>query len=191
MLVRRRLSLGDQGAGAARILRHEQFTDAQAAVDLLERAQEQVQAMLDDAQARCQYVLDQAAGEFWDQAGAFLEGLDARYRDTQASVIEASSQLLNLALERLFDEASPGERARVMVKHLAASQSIATGATLSCHPELFDEVQAWVAGSRFAALWQLREDGLMPLTALRLSSETGEFDLDWAGLQRCLLAKGR
>ncbi|MGB3126394.1 MAG: HrpE/YscL family type III secretion apparatus protein, partial [Pseudomonas sp.] len=97
---------------------------------------------------------------------------------------------LNQAIERVFGDCFLGERAQALVSHLAASQSHATGATLSCHPQLFAQLHAWVASSRFAALWQLREDNAMPIDALRLSSEAGEFDLDWASLQRCMLAPG-
>lgn len=189
MLVRRRLSLGDQDAVCTTIVRHEQFADAQAAVDLLRRAQEQAEALLLTAQVQRQACLDQATAEFWEQAGDFLQTLEVQSRANQHAVIEAAGQLLNVVIERLFDEASMGERARALLSHLAASQPSASAATLSCHPQLFSEVQAWLASSRYSALWQLREDSQMPALALRLSCENGEFDLDWAGLQRSLLAQ--
>ncbi|MDL2186479.1 type III secretion system stator protein SctL [Pseudomonas sp. ChxA] len=190
MLVRRTLSLGDQHAAPVGIVRHEQFRDSQAAVDLLAQAREQAEALLLEAQQQRQQVIDQASAQFWEDAGAFLQGIETQAQAAHNHVVQAARQLLNQAIERLFGECTLGERAQALITHLAAGQSHATGATLSCHPQVFAQVQAWVASSRFAALWQLREDGAMPIDALRLSNDAGEFDLDWASLQRCMLAPG-
>ncbi|KAF1006978.1 MAG: hypothetical protein GAK32_02376 [Pseudomonas fluorescens] len=190
MLVRKTLSLGDQHAAPVGIVRHEQFSDARVAVDLLARAQEQAQALLLEAEAQRQQVLEQATAQFWEEAGTFLQGVETQAQAAHDNVVHAARQLLNQVIDRLFGECSMGERAQALVSHLAASQSHVTGATLRCHPQLFADVQAWVASSRFATLWQLREDALMPMDALRLSNDAGEFDLDWASLHRCILAPG-
>lgn len=190
MLVRRTLSLGDQRAAPVGIVRHEQFSDSRAAVELLARAREQADALLLEAQQQRQQVLDQATAQFWEEAGTFLHGIESQAQAAHDDVVQAARQLLNQAIDRLFGECSLGERAQALITHLAAGQSHATGATLSCHPQVFAQVQAWVASSRFAAVWQLREDGAMPIDALRLSNDAGEFDLDWASLQRCMLAPG-
>jgi len=190
MLVRRRLSLGAEALLREPILRHEDLADAQRASDLLLAAQTEAEALIAEAQGQCQRSLDQAAGEFWEQANHFLQTLEDQRLALQRSAVESAEALLTQALTQLFDDTSVAERGRALINHLAASQSYACTATLTCPPELFADVQAWVAGSRFAALWQLREDISMPAQTLRLSSDAGEFDLDWPGLVRCLLGQG-
>ncbi|RON40058.1 type III secretion system stator protein SctL [Pseudomonas brassicacearum] len=190
MWIRRRLSLGAEALLREPILRREDLADAQRASDLLLVAQAQAEALIADAQGQCQRSLDQATGEFWAQANHFLQSLEDQRQTLQRSAVESAEAMLTLALTQLFDDTSVAERGRALINHLAASQSYACTATLSCPPELFADVQAWIAGSRFAALWQLREDTSMPPQALRLSSDAGEFDLDWSGLVRCLLGQG-
>jgi len=190
MLVRRTLSLGDPHANPAGIVRHEHVRDSQAAVDLLARARGQAEALLLEAGHQRQQVIDQASAQFWEEAGAFLHSLETQAQAAHDNVVQAARQLLNQAIDRLFGECTLSERAQALITHLAAGQSHATRAALSCHPQVFAQVQAWVASSRFAALWQLREDDAMPIDALRLSTDAGEFDLDWASLQRCMLAPG-
>ncbi len=190
MLVRRTLSVGGQGPQGQQIVRLEQFRDSQAAVDVLSRAREQAEALLVEAQVLRQQVLDDATAQFWEQAVGFLQGLEGERQALHDAVVEASRQLLNRAIERLFEESPPGERARVLLTHLAASQAVATVATLNCHPQLGPQVQAWLAASRYASVWQVRENSSMALDALRLSCDNGEFELDWAGLQCCLSVPG-
>ena len=190
MLVRRTLSVGGQGPQGQQIVRLEQFRDSQAAVDVLSQAREQADVLLAEAHAKRQQVLDDAMAQFWEQAGGFLLGLELERQVLHNAVVEASRQLLNRALERLFEESPPSERARVLLAHLATCQTVAAVATLNCHPHLCAEVQAWLAASRYGAVWQLREDSSMPVDALRLSCDNGEFELDWAGLQRCLSVPG-
>jgi type III secretion protein L len=189
-LVRRRLSLGAEALLREPILRREDLADAQRASDVLRAAQTEAEALIAEAQTQCQRALDQAAGEFWEQANHFLQTLEDQRQALQRLAVESAEAMLTLALTPLFDGTDVAERGRGLINHLAASQSDPCTATLRCPPELFADVQAWVADSRFAALWQVREDSSMPAQTLRLSSDAGEFDLDWPGLVRCLLGQG-
>lgn len=186
MLISRRLSLGEPAVVGVRIVRHAQLTDSVAAQDLLSRAQAQADSLLLNAQAQRQQILDVALTEFWEEAGAFLQTLRAEYQALQDDVIAASRRVVNQVIEQVFDDCATPDRARALVSHLAASQRYASAASLNCHPELFNDVQAWIMGSRFALVWQLREDSSLPVSALRLTSGSGDFELDWASLQRCV-----
>lgn len=190
MLVRRRLSLGTEALLREPILRREDLADAQRARDLLLGAHAEAEALIAEAQGQCQRSLDQATGQFWEQANAFLQTVEDQRQALQRAAVESAEALLTLTLTRLFDDASVIERGQALIKHLATSQSEACTATLSCPPALFADVQTWLAAGRFAELWQLREDASMPPQTLRLSSDVGEFDLDWAGLVRCVLGQG-
>ncbi|WP_434698146.1 type III secretion system stator protein SctL [Pseudomonas sp. D1-1] len=171
------------------IVRQERFADYRTAIDVLSQARADADALVLQAENLRQEYLDQALAEFWGQASCFLQALEAERQQCRNSVIDVCRELLNIVIDRLFDEFQPQERARILLEHLAASRAYPTGsATLRCHPELFSEVQAWLAADNASALWQLREDITMPLQSIRLSTDAGEYDVDWIGLQRSFRA---
>ena len=77
MLIRRNLSLGDPELGSTLIVRHEQFADYRAAVDVISRARVEADALLLEAENLRQDYLDRALAQFWDQASSLLEALEA------------------------------------------------------------------------------------------------------------------
>ncbi|WLG20907.1 type III secretion system stator protein SctL [Pseudomonas sp. FP1154] len=185
MLIRRNLSLGDREVKRELVVRREQFADYRTAVDVMSRARAEADAILLEAGRRQQEYLDRALAEFWGQASFFLEALEAERQQCRNSVIEVCRELLNVIIGRLFDECPPEARARILLEHLAASQAYpAVSATLKCHPERYGEVQAWLAANNASVLWQLRDDITMPIQSIRLSTDTGEYDIDWTGLRR-------
>nr|WP_256254810.1 type III secretion system stator protein SctL [Pseudomonas agarici] len=186
----RRLSLGVSPLPQSPIVRLEQLAQAQEATDVLAAAREEAERLLANAHEQCQRYLDQALGQFWEQANGFLQALDNERAVLHQEAVASAESVLAAAMTQLFSEVGPVERARALVGHLASSQRQAVSAVLSCSPELFDEVQGWLASSRFAALWQLREDAFLGPQALCLSSDTGTFELDWEGLVRCLSGRG-
>lgn len=189
MLIRRNLSLGDPELGSTLIVRHEQFADYRAAVDVISRARVEADALLLEAENLRQDYLDRALAQFWDQASSLLEALEAERQQCRSNVVEVCRDLLNVVIDRLFDECPPRERIRILLEHLAASQANAAGsATLKCHPELSDEVQAWLEANNNSRLWQLREDITMPVQSIRLSADAGEYEVDWISLQRSFQA---
>ncbi|NWE73696.1 type III secretion system stator protein SctL [Pseudomonas gingeri] len=190
VLSLRRLSLGASALPHSPIVRLEQLAQAQEATDVLAAARAEAERLLADAREQCQRYLDQALGQFWEQANGFLQALDSEREALHQEVLVSAESVLVAAMTRLFGETGPAERVRALVGHLAGSQRQAVSAVLSCSPGLFDEVQAWLASSRFAQLWQLREDAFLGPQALRLSSDTGTFELDWEGLVRCLSLRG-
>ncbi|AHL34306.1 hypothetical protein CD58_15925 [Pseudomonas brassicacearum] len=185
MLIRRNLSLGDRETGGELVVRHEQFADYRTAVDVMSQARAEADALLLEAEKLRQDYLDRALAQFWDQASSLLEALEAERQQCRSRVVDVCRDLLNVVIGRLFDECQPAERARILLEHLAASQAYPMGsATLRCHPELLVEVQAWLEANSSSALWQLREDTTIPVQSIRLSTDAGEYDIDWTGLQR-------
>lgn len=185
MLVRRALSLGGAELEGRVIIRHEQFSNYRAAIDLMSQARAEADALMWQAEKERQAYLDQAMAEFWGKAGDFLEALEAERQRCRNDVIETCQELLNILVARLFEECTPKERTRILLEHLAATQVYPAGsATLSAHPTLVVEIQAWLKTSRYSALWHLREDNTLPVGAIRLSTDTGEYDVDWTCLQR-------
>ncbi|WP_092164928.1 HrpE/YscL family type III secretion apparatus protein [Pseudomonas sp. NFACC37-1] len=189
MLIRRSMSLGDLELGRELIVRHEQFADYRGAVDVMLQARADANALLQQAETLRQESLDRALAEFWAQACGFLEALEAERQQCREGVVEVCRELLNVVIGRLFDECPPKERIRILLDHLVATCAYPlSSATLKCHPELYVEVQAWLAANSSSALWQLREDSTMAVQSIRLSTETGEYAVEWDDLRRSLQA---
>lgn len=189
MLIRRSFSLGDHVLGSELIVRQERFAEYRAAADVLSQARVDADALLLQAENVRQEYLDQALAEFWGRASCLSQALEAERQQCKNSVIEVCRELLNVVIDRLFDECQPRERAKILLEQLTACAAYPTGtSTLKCHPELFSDVQAWLAVNSASAPWQLREDVAMPLDSIRLSTDAGEYDVDWTALKRSFQA---
>lgn len=189
MLIRRKLSLGDSELEQQLIVRHEQFADYRRAVDVMVQARAEAAALLQRSETVRQESLDEALAEFWIRANELLKALEAERQQCKANVIEVCRELLDVVIGRLFDGCPQREQITILLEHLANSQAYpSVSSTLKCHPELFDEVQTWLRSNSALTLWQLQADRTMPIQALRLSTNAGEYDVDWTGLRRTFLA---
>ncbi len=187
MLVKRSLSLGVSSL-AEPILKREHIEDARRAEDVLAQALAQAEQIQLHAQEQAHEQVSQAVAEFWEQAGAFLQGLEAERQNFQDEALAAAEQLLSTAMARLLDEAGLAERTRALLRSLAASQPLEVRATLQCHPDLLPAVTQWLADSRFASVWQVQANSRLADDVLTLSHATGAFDIQWAQLRAGLLA---
>ena len=187
MLAKRSLSLSSKTVLAEPILRHEDIADSLRAVDVLEDAHRQAERMLAELEAQARHQHAQALAEFWQTANGFLSSLAAEREALQRDAMASVEALLTEALSRLLDETTLAERVRALARNLSASQLNELPATLSCHPAMRPALEDWLAQSRFAEHWQLRNDPLLPEDSLRLSDANGAFDIDWPHLQRGLL----
>jgi type III secretion protein L len=186
MLARRALTLGTPVLEEP-ILRREHVEDVRRAHDVLANAQQQAQRILDEAEQEAHNQIEQAVSRFWSSASIFLQGLEEEREAFRREALGSVEQLFNEALSRLLDAASLPERTRALLLDLAASQAIASTATLSCHPDLAPTVEDWLAQSRFAQVWQVQCDSTMSLEILTLSHASGAFDVDWGILRAGLL----
>ncbi|MCD5993882.1 type III secretion system stator protein SctL [Pseudomonas sp. CDFA 602] len=187
MLAKRSIALSAATLLPEPILRREEIADSLLAQNILADAQAQVSQMLARQQEEGDRLREQALAEFWTSANVFLIELKAQRESLQRQAMEAVEQLLTESLKHLLDETSLAERARALVKNLAASQLNESVATLSVHPDIADTVAEWLAQSRFAEYWQLKRDALIATESLRLSDANGAFDVDWATLRNGLM----
>ncbi|MBD1554537.1 type III secretion system stator protein SctL [Pseudomonas typographi] len=187
MLTKRTLSLGTPVI-AEPILRHEDIANSQRAQEVLAHARDQAERIRAEATLEARQQIDQAVGQFWAGANAFLQGFDEERAAFRGEALASVEQLLNVALSRLLDDTDLAERTRALLRDLAASQPVDSAATLSCHPDLAPTVGEWLSHSRFATLWRLEGNSAMPTNALKLSHATGAFDVDWNRLREGLLA---
>lgn len=187
MLAKRTIALTDAAVLPEPILRREAIADSLLAREILVDAQQQVQQILVRQQEEGERLHQQALARFWETANAFLQGLEAQREALQQQAMDAVEALLSDALRHLLDETSLAERARALVKNLAASQPNEAVATLSAHPDMVEPLAEWLAQSRYAGHWQLKRDATMVPDSLRLSDANGAFEIDWADLHKGLL----
>lgn len=186
MLAKRTLTLGTPVLEEP-ILRREHLDDARRAHDVLVQARQQAQRMLDEAEQEARYQIEQAVGQFWAEANAFVQGLEEERETFRREALSSVEQLLNQALSRLLDTASLPERTRALLRDLAASQPIASVATLNCHPDLAPAVDEWLAQSRFAQVWEVQCNSTLSAETVTLSHASGAFEVDWNRLRAGLL----
>lgn len=186
MLARRSLSLGLPVLEEP-IVRREHLAEARQAQDVLALAEQQADQIRAQAHEDAQVHIEQAVGEFWAGANAFLQSLEEEREAFRDQALGAVEQLLNQALSRLLDAAELPERTRVLLRELAASQPVAAVATLTCHSALLDTVHTWLAESRFARLWDVQSNDTLPTHSLTLIHASGTFDVDWHTLRGGLL----
>ncbi|MGX9566201.1 type III secretion system stator protein SctL [Pseudomonas sp. CFBP 5748] len=191
MLAKRRIALTDSVVLPEPILRREHIADSLLAREILFDAQQQVQAMRVVQQEEGQRLHRQALAEFWETANAFLQDLQVQRDALQQQAMSAVEELLSDALRHLLDNTTLAERARALVKNLAASLPNEAVATLSVHPDMVEPLAEWLAQSRFAELWQLKRDTTLTPGSLRLSDANGAFEIDWADLRDGLLGADR
>lgn len=186
MLVKRRLSLPPQVL-LEPLLRRELFDDVLRAEQLLERAAQQADAMLQDAEYQCQQQLQSAQALFWEETNLQLQAFADENLAFQRELLASVDRLLLLAMTRLLDETDLSGRIRALLRNLSDSQAGRAAATLSCHPQQAQAVQAWLEDSGLVALWAVQQDTQVPLQALRLSHAQGAFEIDWEQLRAGLL----
>ncbi|OBS41616.1 type III secretion protein [Pseudomonas syringae pv. syringae] len=186
MLAKRSITLTADAVLPEPVLRREDIADSLLARDILTDAQRQAEQLLILEQAKADRRHQEALAQFWERANAFLDELHVQREALQQQAMTAVEELLTEGLRQLLDETTLAERARALVRNLAASQLNEAVATLSVHPEMAEPVAEWLAESRFAELWELKRDATLATESLRLSDANGAFEIDWATLRNGL-----
>lgn len=186
MLVKRRLPMPAQVLHEP-LLRREVFDDVLRGEQLLDRAMQQSDELLQAAEQQCQQHLQSAQALFWEEANRQLQAFADETAALQCEMLASIDRVLVLALTRLLDDTDLTQRIGALLRNLADSQAARASATLSCHPQQAQAVQAWLEDLQLAALWTVRQDTQVPLQALRLSHAQGALEIDWDALRGGLL----
>ncbi|KTB59276.1 type III secretion protein [Pseudomonas viridiflava ICMP 13104] len=187
MLAKRSIALTAAALLPEPILRREHIADSLLARDVLADAQQQASQLLALEQEKAQRLQQQALAQFWENANSLLAELQNQREVLQEQAMCAVETLLSESLRQLLDDTTLAERARAVVRNLAASQLNEALATLSVNPDMAEPVAEWLAESRFAEHWQLKRDATIAVGSLRLSDANGAFDIDWTNLRNGLL----
>ncbi|KPC25842.1 Type III secretion protein HrpE [Pseudomonas syringae pv. cilantro] len=186
MLAKRSITLTGNAVLPEPVLRREDIANSLLARNILADARQQAEQILVLEQEKAERQHQQALAQFWETANAFLGELQMQRDALQQQAMVAVEELLSEALRQLLDETTLAERARALVRNLAASQLNEAVATLSVHPDMAGPVAEWLAESRFAEHWQLKRDATLEPENLRLSDANGAFDIDWTTLRNGL-----
>jgi type III secretion protein L len=184
MFIRRRLSFDAQQTSLAEpVLPRECFSSVVLANEHLARAHAQAEALLAQAQAQGEQVLADAQAQFWARANALLDDWEAERQAQREALVEQVRSLLSETLESLLGTLSGEERALALVRQIAQSQTRPVRATLRCAIDIHEPVEIWLQQHPHTH-WQLERDtGLAPGT-LWLSTDSGDFSLDWEQLRQ-------
>ncbi|PBQ15656.1 hypothetical protein CCL09_18475 [Pseudomonas congelans] len=187
MFIRRKLSLDPNLPSLAQpLLRRECFSDVALASEHLQRARAEARALLADAQVEVERMLAEAQADFWARADAFLGDWEAERQAQRDALVEQAQGLLSQTLKTLLDEFPQEQRALALVRQLDQSQSRPVRATLRCAVDMHEPVEAWLQRQP-RAHWQLERDTGLASGTLLLSTEQGDFGLDWERLRTCVL----
>jgi type III secretion protein L len=184
MFIRRTLSLDPEQVSLAEpLLPRECFSNVVLANEYLARVRAQAEALIGDAQAQGERMLADAQVQFWARANAVLDDWEAERQAQREALTEQASHLLSQTLESLLGTLSQQERAVALVRQIAQSQTRPVRATLRCAVDIHEPVAIWLE-QHLHAHWQLERDtGLAPGT-LWLTTESGDFSLDWEQLRQ-------
>lgn len=193
MLTRRSLTLGGAlPADAECLLRRETIEQCQAAQSIIDAAERQAAALLEQAQRQAEDLAREArevaSAEFWQQAEAFLDGWSEEQRQICERTLELASRLVAQALTCLLDEVPEEARIHALLRQLRIAQAGGEGGELCCHPQLRPAVESWLEARR-SCTWRIRDDETLDTGSLRLAAAHGDFVLSWGAAVAELLPR--
>lgn len=187
MFIRRTLSLDPEQVSLAEpLLPRECFSNVIRANEHLARAHAQAEVLIAHAQAQGEQVLADAQAAFWARANAVLDDWEAERQAQRDALVEQVSSLLGETLENLLGSLSQEERALALIRQIAQSQTRPVRATLRCAVDLHDAVGLWLEQQPHSH-WQLERDSGLAPGSLWLTTESGDFSLDWDQLRQRVL----
>lgn len=154
---------------------------------LLEHAETQAQALIDQAEARCEQILENARHEFWQRANAQLQRWETERQAMADNLEQVATSVINAAIRNLLEETVPVQRLTALLNKLLAAQLPAVEANLLCNPLDREAVEQWL-NQHCGVPWTLRVENGVALQSLVLETENGGFHIDWADALNNLVA---
>lgn len=186
MLARRLVEIRAGGPGLVQpLISRETLIDCGRAEALLAQAHERAAALLQEAERQAAAQLAEAQRAFWQQAEQQLKHWEQERLQMNRLLETHASQLVNQALQQLLGETPQPVRLQALLNQLLASQSEPVSATLRCHPQVRDCVQHWL-DQQPATPWRLQPDASLADDEVQLSTEQGDFQLDWRAVCEAL-----
>ena len=179
MLCRHTIELR-KGASAARgsLIPREELANWEEANRLLSRASAQADALISQAEKKCEALLEHASLEIWQRADAQFKQWALDRQAMCDNLEHYATAITNLAIRRLLDESVAPQRLAALLKQLLQSQVQEVSATLFCHPHDLEEIRQGLARHK-SRFWKLNADDTLHPQTLVLKTDEGDFRISW------------
>lgn len=154
------------------------YTQASNVVD---QAKAEARQLLNTAHAQREALLEKVSVEVWQRANAQLKRWEIERQALCDSLEQYATSIANQAIHLLLEDTPAPQRMAALIKQLLASHVPAVKATLVCHPLELEAVRACLT-NRGSTHWTLRADDTIKLQSLILTTEEGDFRIDWTSL---------
>ena len=182
MFIRRTLEIDSRQASLAEpFFPRECFSNVALANAYLERVRAEADALLEQSRSAAARHRTEAEAEFWRRANALLADWERDRQLQRERLVTEVQALLRDTLSELLGSCSAQERAFVLVRQLVNSQTRPVRATLRCAVDVHLHIDAWLLQQGLEH-WQLERDEGLADGTLWLSTEQGDFSLDWQAL---------
>ncbi|WP_460131636.1 type III secretion system stator protein SctL [Pseudomonas sp. S1_E04] len=191
MLCRYTIESRNAPSGSRRsLIPREELANWEHADQLLERTNAQADELINQAQRKCEALLEKASLEVWQRADAQFKRWE---RDRQAmcdSLEHYATSITNQAIRCLLDDTVAPKRLAALLRHLLANQIQEIEAVLLCHPQDLEEIKHRLANHK-SPFWKLQADETIPSQTLILKTDEGDFRVSWTSLVETFFNQGK
>lgn len=160
------------------LIPRERLADYTQAHQILEQAEAKAQALIREAHAQCEKILESASDEFWERANTQLYRWDSERQAMLDHLEQAATSVINAAILSILDETVPAQRLNALLNKLLAAQLPAVQAELVCNPQDREPVEQWLS-LHCGVPWTLRVEDRLAAQSLLLETEDGGFHINW------------
>lgn len=179
MLLRRKIELRADVSGLPSvIITHKELIDCGQAQGVLVRAQVMARDLLNAAKTESDARLKKAQHTFWAQANSQLKRWQMEHLAQSRALESNATAVVNHALHHLLADVPPQARIAALLEQLLRTQCPPLDAILRCHPHAIVHIRQWLK-TQTDTVWQLQTDERLDPQALVLTTEQGEFCIDW------------
>ncbi|NWA82833.1 type III secretion system stator protein SctL [Pseudomonas sp. D2002] len=160
------------------LIPRERLADYTQARRILEQAEAKAQALLLEAHAQCEKILESASDEFWERANTQLYRWDSERQAMLDHLEQAATSVINAAILSILDETVPAQRLTALLNKLLTAQLPTVQAELVCNPQDREPVEQWLS-LHCGVPWTLRVEDRLAAQSLLLETEDGGFHINW------------
>ncbi|WP_448653032.1 type III secretion system stator protein SctL [Pseudomonas fluorescens] len=160
------------------LIPRERLADYTQAHQILEQAEAKAQALIHQAHAQCEKILESASDEFWQRANTQLYRWDSERQAMFDQLEQTATSVINAAIRSILDETVPAQRLTALLNKLLAAQLPTVQADLVCNPQDREPVEQWL-NLHCGVPWTLRVEDSLAAYSLLLETEEGGFHINW------------
>lgn len=172
------------------LIPREELANWEQADLLLERANAQADELINQAQRKCEALLEKASLEVWQRADAQFKRWERERQAMCDSLEHYATSITHQAIRCLLDDTVAPKRLAALLRHLLANQIQEIEAALLCHPQDLEEIKHRLANHK-SPFWKLQADETIPSQTLILKTDEGDFRVSWTSLVETFFNQGK